>query len=60
MASITSKGKKKRQLVDEKQQALNEVNVPNENSYMKEAPKETACGIDDVEEIPASVPSVRM
>lgn len=46
---------KERLPLDEKQEALNQVNVPKENSYMKEEPKETACGIDDVEKIPELV-----
>ena len=36
---------KKRRLADEKQQAPNQVEVPNENSYMKEASEDSVSGI---------------
>ena len=46
---------KKRRLVDGKQQAPNQVEVPDENSYIKEEPEYSVSGIDNMEEIHESV-----
>ena len=46
---------KKRRLVDGKQQAPNQVEVPNENSYMKEESEDSVSGTDKMEEIHESI-----
>ena len=46
---------KRRRLVDNKQQAPDQVKAPNENSYIKKEPTETVSGIDNMEGISESV-----